>query len=57
MKAGSSHEPGDLVTAQIPASAPHRMVLLPHAVDAVVLGVDAPDLREKNLIPQRPGRG
>ncbi len=57
LKASSSHEPGDLVTAHVPASAPHRMVHLPHPVDAVVLGVDAPDLRQENLIPQSSGRG
>ena len=48
VKASSSHEPGDL--AHIPASAPHRMVHLPHPVDAVVLGVDAPEFREKNRL-------
>lgn len=51
--AGELHQSGDLVTADLPPGAAHRVVHLSDAVDAVVLRVDPLELLDEDLVPQR----
>lgn len=57
LQAGFPHEPGDLVTADLPAGPDHGVVHLPDAVDAVVLSVDPLDLLQEQDVSQGPRGG
>ena len=52
--AGELHQAGDLVTADLPPGAAHRMVHLPDPVDAVVLRMDPLELLDEDRIAQGP---
>ena len=51
--AGELHQAGDLVPADLPPGAGHRVVHLSDAVDAVVLRVDPAEFLHEDLVPQR----
>ena len=51
--AGELHQSGDLVPADLPPGAAHRVVHLPDPVDAVVLRVDPAEFLHEDLVPQR----
>ena len=55
--AGKFHQAGDLVPADLPPGAGHRVVHLSDAVDAVVRDMDPPDLLPKHRVSHRPLRG
>ena len=55
--AGELHQAGDLVPADLPPGAGHRVVHLSDAVDAVVRDMDPPDLLPKHRVSHRPLRG
>ena len=55
--AGELHQSGDLVPADLPPGAGHRVVHLPDPVDAVVLRVDPPEFLDEDRISQRPRGG
>ena len=48
--AGELHQPGDLVTADLPPGTAHRVVHLPDPVDAVVLRMDPLELLDEELV-------
>ena len=54
LEAGFPHESGDLVPTDLPPSAAHRVVHLPYAVDAVVLGMDPLELLQEQDVSQGP---
>ena len=57
LQACGPHEAGDLVTADLPPGAAHRVVHLAHPVDAVVLGMDPLDLLQEQDVSQGPRGG
>ncbi len=56
LQVGGTHETGDLVPADLPPGAGHRVVHLSHPVDAVVLRVDPAEFLHEDLVPQRSRR-
>ncbi|GAA3798232.1 hypothetical protein GCM10022241_22430 [Micrococcus endophyticus] len=57
LQAGGTHETGDLVPADLPPGAGHRMVHLADAVDAVVLHVNPAEFLEQQDVSQGPRGG
>jgi len=54
--AGELHQSGDLVPADLPPGAAHRVVHLSDTVDAVVLRVDPAEFLHEDPVPQRSRR-
>ena len=57
LQASELHQAGDLVPADLPPGAVHRVVHLPHPVHGVVLRVDSRELLEKEFVSQSPCGG